>query len=102
VKARYSRIAQADIRKAKAYYASGDDPHAGARFAAAFKHAMGEIRTYPRIGALYELGSRRLVMDGYPYSIIYLLADEEVFVVAVPHHKRDPGYWHHAVSDPQI
>lgn len=30
---------------------------------------------------------------GFPYAIVYLELDDEVYVVAYAHEKRRPGYW---------
>lgn len=30
---------------------------------------------------------------GFPFDIIYLLIDDEVYIVAYAHEKRRPGYW---------
>jgi len=30
---------------------------------------------------------------GFPYNIIYLEIDDEVYIVAYAHEKRRPGYW---------
>lgn len=35
-------------------------------------------------------GKRRFVLDRFPFSIIYLDADEGVSIVAVAHRKRNP------------
>lgn len=36
---------------------------------------------------------RRRVLKKWPYSIIYSVDARSVFVVAVAHDKRKPGYW---------
>ncbi len=28
-----------------------------------------------------------------PYSIVFRLVDDEIFIVAIAHHVREPGYW---------
>lgn len=32
---------------------------------------------------------------GFPFDIIYILIDEEVYVLAYAHERRLPGYWSH-------
>lgn len=36
---------------------------------------------------------RRVLMDRFPFSIVFLEHEEMVFVVAFAHHRRRPGYW---------
>lgn len=37
--------------------------------------------------------ARRVLMDRFPFSIVFLEHDETVFVVAFAHFRRRPGYW---------
>lgn len=37
--------------------------------------------------------TRRLVVNGFPYSIFYHVIDDEVIVTACVHDKRDPKVW---------
>lgn len=34
---------------------------------------------------------------GFPFDIIYLVIDGEVYIVAYAHERRHPGYWKHRV-----
>jgi plasmid stabilization system protein ParE len=36
---------------------------------------------------------RRGGLKRFPYVVFYRFADDEVFVVAIAHTKRQPGYW---------
>ena len=38
---------------------------------------------------------RRKALSRFPYSLMYLFENDRVFIVAVAHPKREPGYWHH-------
>ena len=48
----------------------------------------------PRVWPLFEAGTRRYVLQKFPYSIIYREIEDGIEVVAVAHQKRRPGYWH--------
>jgi plasmid stabilization system protein ParE len=41
----------------------------------------------------YLHGTRRFLLRKFPYSIVFLEWQDEIFVVAVAHAKRRPGYW---------
>ncbi len=36
---------------------------------------------------------KRCILKKVPYSIIYRETDDEIQIVAFPHHKRRPSYW---------
>ncbi len=38
-------------------------------------------------------GVKRLLLRRFPYAIVVLLRDTEIFVIAFAHHARRPGYW---------
>ena len=38
-------------------------------------------------------GLRRFVLPRFPYSIFYYEREEDVWIAAVAHHKRQPDYW---------
>jgi plasmid stabilization system protein ParE len=40
-------------------------------------------------------GTRRIVLDRFPFSVIYRVLPEAPQVLAVAHDKRRPGYWRH-------
>lgn len=44
---------------------------------------------WPRISGRY----RRFVVGRFPFSIVYMLRDGYVEVIALAHHRRRPGYW---------
>lgn len=98
MKARYSAIARLDIREAKAFHRK-DSEEAAASFVAAFKYGMRLIRENPLLGSPYEHGTRRYVMSRRLYAIVYSVMGEDIYVVAVAHHKRETGYWHEAAPD---
>lgn len=37
--------------------------------------------------------ARRLLVDGFPYQLVYQVKPAEIMILAVAHLKRRPGYW---------
>jgi len=37
---------------------------------------------------------RRHLTDRFPYGVVYLVEPDYVWIVAVMHLHREPGYWH--------
>lgn len=63
------------------------------RFLEEVERGMGLIAERPRVHAEIESGVRRVVLRGFPYSLIYTVEPGCVVVLAVMHDKRSPGYW---------
>ena len=36
---------------------------------------------------------RRFILSRFPFSVIYRKNNESVYVIAIMHHSRKPGYW---------
>jgi toxin ParE1/3/4 len=66
---------------------------AAADFASDVGDAIKSIRQAPQRWPKYLHGTRRFVLDRFPFSIVYLDAAKLVNIVAVAHSKRKPGYW---------
>ncbi|HRI70174.1 MAG TPA: type II toxin-antitoxin system RelE/ParE family toxin [Polyangium sp.] len=43
-------------------------------------------------------GARRLLCKRFPYVAYYVVRDSIIWIVAVAHTSRQPGYWHHRVK----
>jgi toxin ParE1/3/4 len=97
VKVRYSALARADVREAKAFYRR-ESQKTPVKFAAELRHALRRIREHPQSGSPYELGTRRFILDRFPFSVVYFSTIDGIHVVAVQHHSRDSGYWHDSLN----
>jgi len=38
-------------------------------------------------------GTRRILLERFPFTIHYQVSENDIVVVAVAHQKRRPGYW---------
>jgi toxin ParE1/3/4 len=66
---------------------------AATEFVAEVFDAIRRIREAPHRWPAYLYGTRRYVLDRFPFSIVYLDTTELVNIVAIAHSKRRPGYW---------
>lgn len=66
----------------------------GARLFDAVSNALRLIESHPEIGSPRS-GSpaRQLKVRGFPYIIAYRVRPTQVYVVAVAHTSRRPGFW---------
>jgi plasmid stabilization system protein ParE len=70
----------------------------GMTFLAAVETAVEVVAAWPKTGApIEEVGAdldvRRARVHGFPYHLAYLVTDDVVYVLAVAHDRRRPGFW---------
>ena len=58
-----------------------------------FQRAVFEVAEFPDRWPIYFSRCRRFVLRQFPFSLVYRNLENEVFVLAVPHGHRRPGYW---------
>jgi plasmid stabilization system protein ParE len=66
---------------------------AAAAFEVEVRHAFSEIANTPDAWPSYLEGTRRFLLERFPYEIVYVVRDSRVLVVAIAHCKRRPAYW---------
>ena len=62
-------------------------------FLSDFDSAIEDILQAPQRWPKYLYGTRRVVMQRFPFSIVYLDDLDLITIFAVAHAKRKPGYW---------
>jgi plasmid stabilization system protein ParE len=81
-----------EIEAADTWYLARS-PEASVGFLTDVDDAFVSIRQAPQRWPKYLYGTRRFVLQRFPFSIIYLDDSGGVKIVAVAHSKRKPGYW---------
>jgi len=66
----------------------------GAEFFEAVAAGIELIRARPEIGAPRGR-TRSWLIPRFPFRLVYRVRDNELYVVAVAHTSRRPGYWRH-------
>jgi plasmid stabilization system protein ParE len=66
---------------------------ASGEFRATVSGAIRNIAQSPQLWPKYLHGTRRFVLQRFPFSIVYLDDPELMTIIAVAHSKRKPGYW---------
>ena len=65
----------------------------GRRFRLDFEASLERIVQNPLLFA-EELGDfRACMLKRFPYTIFYIVLDSELWIAAVAHQSRKPGYW---------
>lgn len=65
----------------------------GADFLDEFERTLTFLSQFPGAGRVIRHGSRRVSLRRFPYHLIYRIDSDRVFVLAVAHQRRRPGYW---------
>jgi len=81
-----------EVEDAQAWYAERSLIAASA-FLRELSIAVQRIRQDPHRYPVGQAGTRRILLDRFPFTIHYRVRSETLNIVAVAHQKRRPGYW---------
>ncbi|MGQ0814648.1 MAG: type II toxin-antitoxin system RelE/ParE family toxin [Gemmatimonadota bacterium] len=86
--------AQAELDQAIAYYESRESG-LGGQFLSEVRRILSVLTDFPESGTPIWKTRRRLLLDRFPFGLVYrVLDDGSIRVLAVMHLRRRPGYWH--------
>jgi len=86
--------AEAEFIAAAQYY-EGQAENLGFDFISAVERSYQRLMTFPESGHPFGRRLRRVLVPGFPYGLLYRANPDRIFVVAVAHVRRRPGYWRH-------
>jgi plasmid stabilization system protein ParE len=92
IKPRFLPAAESELLKEVAYYSNVRDG-LGIKFEDAVESAVKNAVSNPSGGAPSPKGTRSRIVKGFPFSVVFRASDKEILVVALIHHRREPGYW---------
>ena len=84
--------AEAEFSAAARYYEAQAE-NLGFDFISSVERTDARLAAFPESG--HPFGSRlhRALVPGFPYALVYNLASDHLFIIAVAHLHRRPGYW---------
>lgn len=88
--------ARAEIRAARNWYHERS-PLSAFAFAQTVQNAISLIKEAPDTFPLADHGTRKFILQRFPFSIFYRTDETEIVIVAVAHQKRRPNYWSNRV-----
>ena len=86
-----------ELRAAVAYYESCE-AKLGDEFFAEVLRGFEQIRQHPRAWPIAYKDFRRYLIHRFPYALVYRHSDEDMFILAVAHTSRSPGYWRERIK----
>jgi len=85
--------AQTELDEAIRYYEQWS-PGLGIDFRERVETGTRQIQATPLRFMSFSKNTRRFLVRRFPYQLVYIELAEYIFIVAVSHGKRKPGYWH--------
>ena len=70
-----------------------ESPGLGSAFIDATRRAAARLVEYPYLGAVLRGEFRRQLVRRFPYALIYRVESDRIYIIAVMHLRRRPGYW---------
>jgi hypothetical protein len=64
----------------------------------AVEQTADRISAHPEAGARLSGEFRKRIVSGFPYNIIYRVWEDYIYLVAIAHQHRRPGYWRNRSS----
>lgn len=88
----FHHLARKEFLEARDYY---DDLvfGLGKIFVTELEKSLNVIKTNPAAYPVINENIRKAVIIKFPYSILYRLEEDRIYVLAVMHQKRKPNYW---------
>lgn len=92
IKIEFHPEAEQELSEAKRWYRQRSRLAARA-FATEIAGSFRQIAESPDRWPEVRPGERRFILSKFPFSILYRVRPNVVFITAVAHQKRRPGYW---------
>ena len=96
-RARFIAAARLEFLAEVIYY-SESEAGLGARFIAAVEETAVRALAFPQSGSPSRSNTRRVLVNGFPFSLVYRPEPDGIVVFAVAHHARRPYYWQSRVG----
>jgi plasmid stabilization system protein ParE len=90
---RFHPAAADELEAAHAFYEQRN-PAAARRFAVEIGRTLDLIAEAPTRWPSGPKNTRRLVLRGFPFTLVYRIHDDTPTIVALAHQKRRPDYWY--------
>lgn len=88
----YHRLAARELINSAADYEAAR-PLLGERFLDVVDMTTLLIQRHPALGTPGRAGTRSRATRRFPYRVVYLEQPDRIWIVAIAHQSRRPGYW---------
>ncbi len=92
IEIQYHPAAAEEVVRANNWY-ENIDPNVAQKFKRELDRAERLVSRSPAAWASYFHGTSGFRFRGFPFVMAYILREESIFVIALAHSRRRPGYW---------
>jgi toxin ParE1/3/4 len=92
MKYKFHPEAELELDEAATFYEAGMSGLGGV-FSDEVERVINVLLEHPELGARADDDLRHFVLRRFPFSVVYAAADQFLYVVAIAHGSRKPGYW---------
>jgi plasmid stabilization system protein ParE len=72
----------------------------GLDFLAAVQKATDRLTRFPESGPVENTNIRKCLVRGFPFTLLYEVNPDHIYIAAVMHQHRRPGYWKGRLGNP--
>jgi toxin ParE1/3/4 len=90
--------AELELFEAAARY-EAEVPELGSRFGDEVERVINVLLECPELGARVDENLRHFVLRKFPFSVVYAVAGQLIYIVAIAHSSREPQYWRSRTKD---
>ena len=94
---RFLQPAEDEMTAASQFYESAASG-LGRDFLDDVQRGIDHLRKHPKLGHSVGRGLRRMLLQRFPFSLIYSIEAGGILIVAVAHHGRRPRYWQRRIE----
>lgn len=88
----FDASAQLELDEAADFY-DLESPGLGAEFLDTVEAALHSLLEFPESCSVLLGETRKLVLERFPYSVMYWIDGDVIAVSVIAHQRRRPGYW---------
>ena len=89
---RFFEEAAEEIEKERRWYRERSES-AESAFLRELDHAIASVSEAPQRWPVHIENTRRYVFPTFPFSLVYFVEQRTVWIVALEHQSKRPGYW---------
>lgn len=88
----FSKFAKQELDDAVAYYEL-EFKGLGKKFRNEVKKAVERIAEFPEAWSMERGEIKKRLLHRFPYKLLYSIEEDHIFLIAIAHQHRKPGYW---------
>ena len=89
----FSLEAKTELEEGMQYY-NRQSAGLGEQFKTEIIRGLQRVRAWPLATAVEQGEIRRMLLHRFPYKLLYSVEKDVIYILAVAHMHRAPGYWH--------